>query len=292
MNMNGLRTFVLAAESENYRMVAEQLFVTQPTVTFQIRQIEEELGQPLFERTGRNIALSEFGRKFYPEAIAILSHHQNVLDKMARYKQGYTDSLTVAISPLLAETVFPSILRKFMKQHPELELSIQVIESSQIASAIDGRAVDVGLSCLPSAIPSVCNEKVHEERISLVCSHDGYDAESAPPIDPLELLQRSPIFTDNHPGYWQSLKHTIAREVDTYKMIRVTQSHIAKRFILEGMGVSFLPHSIIRRDVEEGRLLEAPLPFESLPKAETYVLYKYLHSKEKAFISYIADFHI
>src|SRR5699024_8413785 len=290
MDTRTLETFVTAAEFENYRMAAETLYITQPAVTFQIRQLEKEIGEKLFVKSGRQMMLTRTGRLFYQEAKMMLAQYEKSLEHINRFRQGYDQSISVAISPLLADTILPSVLRAYTKQFPNVELSIQVLESYEIAPVVANGRVDIGLSCLPG--PSdVHTLKFHEEPIALVCTHDGYDAESGPVIDAKALLEKHFIFTDNHPDYWSGLKKQLKQTLPSYKFLQVTQSHITKRFVLEGIGVSFLPKSIINRDIMEGRLLEVPVPFMDLPSASMYIVYKYEHELESKFAAFVSNFH-
>lgn len=290
MDTNTLRTFILAAEFENFRIVAEKMYMTQPAVTFQIRHLEKELGDKLFIKKGRNIALTEFGRLFYMEAKKLLETYEDSLVKLNRFKQGFDKTVRIAISPLLADTILPSILREFTNRYPTVELAIQVLESNQISNMIEKGKVDIGISCLPG-YSTINTTKIHEESVSLVCSHDGYDAESGPIVDAQDLLERNIIISDNHPVYWGEIKEQIKINLSSYKFMKVNQSHITKRFVLEGIGVSFLPKSIINREIIEGRLLEVSVPFIKLPTASMYILYKYDHQIESEFVRFVSNYH-
>ncbi|WP_164668835.1 LysR family transcriptional regulator [Virgibacillus doumboii] len=290
MDTRTLETFILAAEYENFRMAAEKLFITQPAVTFQIRQLEKEVGDKLFVKNGRQIMLTQTGRLFYQEAKLILKQYEKSVDNINRFRQGYDKSIRIAISPLLADTILPSILRVYTKQHPNVELSIKVLESKDIPTVVENGTVDIGLSSLPGSA-KVNTLKIHEESVALVCSHDGYDAESGPVIDAKNLLENDIIFTDNHPAYWDDIKLELKKHMSTYKLMKVSQSHITKRFVLEGIGISFLPKSIINREIMEGRLMEIPVTFMKLPTAGMYIIYKYEDETVTEFAEFISNFH-
>ncbi|SHF54772.1 LysR family transcriptional regulator [Ornithinibacillus halophilus] len=73
MDIRTIQAFLLAAEHENFRVVAEKLYVTQPAISTKIKLLEKELGDKLFIKEGRNVVLTEFGRFFYEEAKSILT---------------------------------------------------------------------------------------------------------------------------------------------------------------------------------------------------------------------------
>ncbi|MFB4169145.1 LysR family transcriptional regulator [Virgibacillus sp. JSM 102003] len=285
-----LKTFILAAEQENFRIVSEKLFITQPAVSSQIRQLEKEIGGKLFNKCGRHIKLTELGRLFHTEAKEIVAQSERSLSQISKFQQGFNKTLRIAISPLLADTILPSILREYTKEFPHVELSIKVLESMEIASVVEEGIVDVGLSCLPGE-SNVSWIKLHEESVGLVCNHDGYDEESGPIVDAKEVLESNIVLTDNHPSYWNNLKEQLKYTLSSYQFMSVTQSHIAKRFVLEGIGVSFLPKSIVNREIIEGRLMEIPVFFMELPTASMYIIYKYEHEIESEFVKFISDFH-
>lgn len=280
----------MAAELENFRAVAEHLYVTQPAITLQMKQLEKELDGKLFSRDGRNIVLTEFGRLFYKQAKEIITHYEKSLEIMNSFKQGYHKTMRLAISPMFADTILPRVLREYTRRFPHVELSIQVVESAKIAALVENRTVDIGLSCMPGS-SSVQSVMFYEEAVSLVCKHDGYDAESGPIIDAEKLLEQHIIFTDNHPTYWPPLKEQLKKKIQPLKMMRVNQTHATKRFVMEGIGVSFLPRSIINRELLEGHLLEVPTPFTEELTAGMYVVYKYDHQMESEFVDFIVKYH-
>ena len=290
MDIRTIKTFILAAEYENYREVAEILYITQPAISFQIKQLEKELGGQLFVKDGRNIVLTEFGKMFYREALEISTQYETSIHRMNQFQQGFNKLVRIAISPMLADTILPTVLHNYMVSHPNVELTIQVMESKEITEQIENGIVDIGLSCLPGS--SLINTiQFHEENVSLIIRHDGYDSESGPILDPIEILENNIVFTDNHPFYWADLKEKLTAIFPALRMMKVNQSYITKRFVLEGMGVSFLPKSSINKELLEGRLLEVPIDIIDIPKASMYFVYKNKQQFDPELINFISSFH-
>ncbi len=290
MEIKWLNTFSIAAEELNYRKTAEKLYITQPAVSLHIRQLEEELQETLFEKKGRHIQLTEFGRIFRIEAMSLIQNYENVLQKMKSVKQGYHKTFTIGMTSLLIDSIFPSIIRRYQEKNQDIELAIQVTESSQLQKMIEDDQIDIAFSCLPSSSGSLFCKKLFSDSITLAVPHDGYDSETAPPLDPYGLMNQSIIFTHHHPGYWDLLKREIQRYVPSSRFLRITQSHAAKRFIQEGMGISFLPSFAINREIQEGRMLAIDTPFLDLPSCSIYSLHKYDHSYEKEFLAFVNSF--
>jgi LysR family transcriptional repressor of citA len=284
MDIRWLRTFVAAARYENFRHAAETLFLAQPTVTVHIKQLENILGVSLFERKGRNIALSPAGRRFLPKAAGILEMYDAGIHDLESWRQGYDRKLTLAVSPLIAASTLPWTLRRFVDRHPNIEVFVQVLESKDIAEAVNAGDADLGLSRMGTKLSGLDCQKLEEEPVVLVAPHDGGDFESSPPVDAEQLLQEQLILTHNHPEYWDELLYELRNKYRSLRTMVVSQVHITKRFIEEGLGISFLPLSSVRRELLEGRLLEVHTELIRLPTASTYLIRKTSTPESESFV--------
>lgn len=292
MEFQWLNTFITAVECGSFRRAAELLYISQPSVTVHIKQLEKELGIFLFHRDGKRIKLTEEGRRYLVHAKRLLEVYQHGLEDLTAFSQGYTRKLILGISPLIADTILPYVLKSYTKQYPEVEISVKIIESVEIEQAVLKEEVDLGLSCLNSRHPNLISELLSKDRVILVAPHDGRDAESAPPLDEEEVLTCNYIITHNHPAYWDILSRQIKSKYPSVRMMKVSQVHITKRFIVEGLGASFLPKSTVRRELLVGRLLDVDCHSIQMPEANTYAIMKYDHSKQREFLKFVSNYRL
>ncbi|MCA1058853.1 LysR family transcriptional regulator [Rossellomorea aquimaris] len=292
MDLNVVKTFITAAEFNHFRKAAERLFISQPTVTVHIKQLEKELGVTLFERDGKKIRLTESGRAYLQHAKRLLETYEEGISDLQSISQGYTATLKLAISPLIADNILPFVLKQFLKNHPEVEISVEIIESSEIESAVLRDTADIGISCLPCYSSELQQTLLFSDKVILVVPHDGRDFESAPPLEEEEVLESNYLLTHNHPGYWDELSHTVKQFFPRVRTIKVSQTHITKRFISEGLGISYLPSSTVRRELLEGRLLEVETKSFPLPEANTYAVTKYQHTIQQEFLHFLSRFRV
>jgi len=290
MDLKWIRTFITAAKYENFRKTSEELFISQPTVTVQIKLLEEEIGSTLFQRDGRKVNLTEDGRRFLPYAQKLLGIYESGMSDLNRFRQGFNQKLTLSISPLIAETIMPFVLKRYMTLHPEIEINVQVADSEFIADAVLNGDVDLGLSNQHIKNSDLICRPLYDDPVVLIVPHDGKDSETAPPLDAEELLQKNYLITHNHPEYWDQLLRSVRAVVPELRTMAVSQVNVTKRFIIEGLGISFLPSSTVRRELLEGRLLEAPCPFINMPVSKTYAILKYEHPKEMHFLEFLGQF--
>ncbi|HET7657309.1 MAG TPA: LysR family transcriptional regulator [Bacillales bacterium] len=291
MDTRWLRTFVVAAHFENFRQAAERLFIAQPTVTVHIRHLEQEVGASLFERTGRNIRLTEAGKRFLPYAEKTLEHHDLGLQRLLSWRQGYEERLSLAVSPLIAGSILPYVIRQFTERHPHTEIIVQVAESIEIGAMIEKGEADLGLSRIKPSQAQLSVGKLYNDPIICVAPHDGGDFESSPPLDLAELCEELILFTYSHPNFWDELLATLRSNKLSPRTMVVTQVNVTKRFIEEGLGFSFLPQSSVRRELMEGRLLEVDVTHLDLPTAATYLLTRNETKIVTKFKSFLGEYY-
>ncbi|UTR15767.1 LysR family transcriptional regulator [Salipaludibacillus sp. LMS25] len=275
MNITWLRTFVTAAEFENFYKTSEVLFLSQPTVTVHIRNLEKELGIPLFMKKGRNVRLTSYGREFLKHAHTIMTNVDEGLDHIEKLRQGYNKTLTIAVSPLIASTYLPFWMKQFLKTNKHVEIDVYVLESNLIAEEVDKGKADIGLSRQDSRTPGLVCEKIYEEPVKIVAPYDLDITPTAVEVTLEEIINTYVLLTHNHPEYWESVLLELKNTYRQVRTMKVSQVSITKRFIEEGIGFSILPHSTLKRELAEQRIREVTPSIITLPLAATYLIQKF-----------------
>lgn len=151
MELRHLRYFVAIAETGNLSRAAAKLFVAQPPLSLQLRQLEEELGGPLFVRHPKGMRLTPAGESLLPEA-------RELLERADRLKRGALPAAAVAqlrigYVPSAGSTVVPDLVQALRRRHPGVELRLQEMISDEQRDALVGGRLDAGLARHPAAHP-------------------------------------------------------------------------------------------------------------------------------------------
>ncbi|HEY8346682.1 MAG TPA: LysR family transcriptional regulator [Symbiobacteriaceae bacterium] len=271
MDTKLLQTFVVAARTLNFHKAAEQLFLAQPTVTQHIRQLEAELRVKLFERGGRRVRLTPAGERFLEYAVQLLDLYDRGVQEMTMWQKGYRERLVLAVSPLVARSTLPRVVRRFTMAHPDVDVVVRIAVSQEIPPLLVEGKAHVGLSRTPPNTRDLESYVWYTDPVTLVDRAE--DAAGDTPPDWRKVVTRTRLLTHNHPIYWDDLLLALQHMGIHVRTMEVSQVDITKIFIEEGLGVSFLPRSTVVREVAEGRLVEVPTPDLELPVAATYVLY-------------------
>lgn len=122
MSLRGLRTFCIAARYESFRTAGNELFITASAVSHQIKSLEEEIGEPLFDRTSRELTLTETGLSLYNDVSPLIEQ----LDAaVAKYKKGaISSSIRISVQPFFASEYFVPRLSEFTALHPEIDIQV------------------------------------------------------------------------------------------------------------------------------------------------------------------------
>ncbi|UOE95200.1 LysR family transcriptional regulator [Alkalihalobacillus sp. LMS39] len=284
MDIRWLKTFIICAKYENFRKASEDLFLTQPAITKHIKRLEEHLNIQLFDRKGKAVSLTPAGYKFLPYAKEFVSKYEEGIDSFESWKQGYSRKLTIAVAPQIAASFLPSLLRTFIDENPDIEVVINIVKSFQIGDEINSGKADLGLSRVKPLQDNLNVKMIHEEPVILVGASVDYegrqDVES-------EVLPTYTLITHNHPEYWDSLLNDVKRHYPTVRTMVVNQVEVTKKFIENGLGVSYLPLSMVKDEIEKSHLSEIKSEKVSTPMSATYVLTKVETTETRSFIDFL-----
>lgn len=286
MDIRWLRTFMAAAKYENFRKASEELFLTQPAITKHIKRLEEHLGMELFNRAAKTVSLTPAGIKFLPYAKEIIEKYEQGLAEFESWKQGFNRKLVIAAAPQIASSFLPSILRTFINKYPDIDVRINVLKSYEIGKEISSSRADLGLTRILPLQPNVKSKIIHEEPVILVGPNERTGASSC---NEGTILQKYRLITHNHPDYWDSLLRNVKRYYPNVHTMIVNQIEVTKRFIEEGLGVSYLPLTMVKEELSQGKLIEIKSDKIIPPKSFTYVLTKVETSETAAFSQFLKE---
>ena len=125
MELRHLRYFVAVAEALSFTRAAERLHMAQPALSVQVRQLEDELGVSLFDRSRRTIALTEGGNVMLTEARRLLSQLDNAVDLVRRTGSGAVGRIAIGFVPSASNAALPPLLRHFSQTHPEVTMHLR-----------------------------------------------------------------------------------------------------------------------------------------------------------------------
>ncbi|WP_299093118.1 LysR family transcriptional regulator [uncultured Metabacillus sp.] len=250
-----------------------------------MQRLEESISSKLFERNGKSIILTPAGYRFLPIAREIVKKYEEGLETFESWKQGYQQKVIIAAAPQIASSILPAILRRFMEKYPGIEVLINIIPSFEIGEEISSGRADIGLSRIRTIHPNVHCKTIHEDSVILV----GPANENITDNNESNVLQKYRLITHNHPEYWDGLLKIIKNSYPFVRTMKVNQIEITKRFIEQGLGISYLPTTMIKEELMLKKLVEIKADKINLPTSSTYLITKLQTNEVLTFSEFLEE---
>jgi len=149
VNIRHIEYFLAVAKCGSFTKAAQVLFVTQPTISKMIKNIEEELGVELFNRLGKAVELTDAGQVVFSQAQNIVTAVRNIsleLDDLVHLKVGH---INIGLPPMVGSSFFPHVIGKFHEQYPEVVIQLTENGAKKIENDVDSGVLDIGVTLLP-----------------------------------------------------------------------------------------------------------------------------------------------
>lgn len=257
-----LQYFVTVADELHFSKAAEKLHITQQALSFQIKQLEEELGFTLFNRTTRNVEITRAGQELLTEVNLMFEHLRQGIANAQKATRGEIGQLTIGYISTTLYSITPYYVRIFRERYPYIELSLQEMVSPTLEQSVVEGKVDVCLMNLPHTLDSnVGYEIVHKERMMLAIPREHHLAQLNE--IPFKLLANEPFviysrkykketydriiaLCQNH-GFSPNIIQEAASET---AVISLVAAGLGIALTTEGL-VSVRPHEVVYRLVTE-----------------------------------------
>ena len=140
-----LVTFVTIAEKQSFTLAAQRLYLTQSTLTAQIKQLESNLGVTLFDRTTRSVELTILGQSFLPIAKRLLNDYSTAIDEVFAQAQGKRGTVKLASSPSVLSGLLPNLVKSFRDENPQIGFLMHEYSAEKIEASVRDGTVDFGI---------------------------------------------------------------------------------------------------------------------------------------------------
>lgn len=249
ISLRGLRTFCIAARYESFRTAGEELFITASAVSHQIKSLEKELGQQLFERGSRELKLTETGRSLYEEVSPLIEKLNTVA---ASYKSGIaSSSVRISVQPFFGSEFFVPRLSEFTAKHPEIDIQVGTSDESTEKHPSDADLSIRLFRTPPANLPS-------NLLFPLRMVPAGSPAfKEAMVVRRRKIVSEFPIIVhETHPKAWAQWAEAAGVELpEKTKVIRLDSTIAVLRAAQRGIGAALVPVPMGELWIKEGSVV-------------------------------------
>jgi DNA-binding transcriptional LysR family regulator len=267
-----LRVFQTVARHLSFSRAAEELHLTQPAVSAQVKELEGHAGLPLFERLGKRIYLTAAGTELLEHSRAIVQQFHEAEEAMARLKGVAGGRLNVAVISA-GDYFFPRLLAEFTRRYPGVALNLTVHNRERLLRQLAENETDLAIMVRPPEGEDTVHEAFAPHAYVIVAAPD-HPLASARRIPLDRLLGEAFIVRERGSDTWNSMREAFGRRFGEVKAAMEIQSNeTIKQAVIAGMGVSFLSSHAVALDVRVGNLVV--LPVEGFPAMRSwYVVHR------------------
>lgn len=290
MNIDSLKMFCLVADEGSISKAARLNFVSQPAVTRQIRQLEEQYGANLFERTAGKLTLSEAGKILYPYAKEIVEYSKRSFEAIQEITANQETVLNVGASSTIGEYLLPGLLGDFSKSYPNLKFSLSIGNTPSILSKLENNEIDIAFVEGAVENENFSREKFTEDDLILVISSNHHWKDKTQ-IDIHELSEEKMIWREADSGTRQIVENAlhVYEILDKIKSAMELGSYQSIKSAVEAdLGVSILPKLTVAKELKYGTLHELKVSDFNISRDLWMVQKK--HRFAKTGLKYFVDF--
>ena len=263
MDFDQLHTFLEIVRLKSFSKAAQTCFRTQPAISAQVRQLEQELKTSLFERFGSRISLTTAGRIFAGYAEQILDLRRRAQDNINELERNPRGELVIAANEATCIYVLPQVFASYNRLFPAVQLQVDRSYGSRVVEAVMENVADFGLTQLPVAERRLQVVDIHHDEICLIAPA-GHPLGKLPSVNASDLVEY-PLLLPKQGATRSRLNAWLEPvEEDLRIVMELDSTEMIKRFVLAGLGLSFLAASNCREDVDAGRLISVSLAPEPM----------------------------
>ncbi len=276
-----LQVFHTVARLLSFTKAAESLHMTQPAVTFQVRQLEEYFNTRLFDRTHNRISLTEAGERVYKYADRIFALYAEMENSVRDLTGEVSGVLMLGASTTIAEYMLPALLGDFKAKYPEVSIRLQVANTDGIVSMVENNIIDLGVVEAPVSNKNLVVETCRMDQMVLIVP-PGHELANEKSVPITELTRYPYICREEGSGTREVMLEAMsaagANPADLNIVMELGSPEAVKGAVEAGMGVSILSRATIEKEIKLGSLvainIEQPLerPFSFVHQKQKFRL--------------------
>lgn len=269
MNLRDLKYIVAVAETKSFVKAAEQCFVSQPTLSMQIKKLENSLNIKIFERNNKHVLVTEIGKQVIETAKRILQDAEHI-SILAKHEQDpFAGDFTLGAFPTIAPYILPKLIPLIKKKLPNLRLILVEEKTDILLHKLKTGLIDAALLAGPVHDESLIAEKLFDDEFKLAVATNHPLAEQTT-INPDELTNQPLLLLDEgHCLRDQALQFCQLSGIDEEQNVRATSLETLRQMVIAGTGITFMPTIAVQNNDDNIRYI----PFEEpKPKRTIYLV--------------------
>jgi DNA-binding transcriptional LysR family regulator len=293
VDLSQLEIFLSIAEEKSFSRAAEKMLRTQPAISIAIKRLEEELGEPLFDRSSKNGSMTEAGKILFSYAQRMLNLRDEAKEAISELRGMFRGRLTIGANESTSLYLLPPLLMEYRKRHPKIKIEVFRNVSERIPFEVQERNLDFGFLSYDPMNPQLQSIEIHRDELVLV-------------VPPKHRLAKQKQVAVKDLGEEQFVAHNVKTPSRTkiFELfaqnrtplnicIELATLETIKEFVLLGVGIAILPRLAVESEINSGKLVEVQVKGMKIEKVLRLVYRREqsLSHAAKSFLDIVKERH-
>lgn len=264
IDIRHLQYFIEVARLHSFTKAAESLFITQPTISKTIRNIEDELGVTLFDRSGKRIELTDAGRIIHEQAQPIVKSFQSLSSELGDLKNLKKGHIRLGLPPMVGSSFFPEVIGQFHTQYPQVTMQIFEDGAKKVEVDVESGLLDIGVAVLPTDDELFHSFSFVREKLMLLV-HPSHRLAGREAVPLAELSEENFVFfREDFALHDRIITECVKVGFQPHIVYESSQWDLISGMVAANLGIALLPETICR-EIDRERIRILPLIEPSIP---------------------------
>lgn len=245
MDIRQLEYFVEVARQKSFSKAADILYISQPSISKYIRELENELGVALLYRNTKSVELTDYGEAILEQAQQIISSFQNITGQLEEVSKLRTGKIHIGLPPITGVTALAHLLGNFKKEYPNIEINFYEFGSKKIEAAIQEGLLDIGVICVPSDNNGVYEMLPFVKDPLKIIMHANHPLAKQTEVHYSDLTNEKFVLYSSDFGLHDTIMERCWQAgFNPHVIFKTSQRELMTQIIAAGLGVAFLPSRV------------------------------------------------
>lgn len=293
MNTVYLKTFIEVVNVGSFSKAADNLFITQPAVTKQVKMLENDFGVVLLKRYGIQVVVTKEGKDFYKYAMNILNKEEELYAKFCKEEGEISGTLDIYSSSLPANYLLDQILFEFSEKYKNISYNIKKIDSKSVYQNVESGITGFGFTGIKNKRKNIEHIQIAKDQLVLAVPADKFAYLKEKELDMDFVIKQDIIIRSQGSATLKLFEEAMGKENYTLKDLKIKavieDNEIIKKMVLKGMGVSVMSRLSIDKEVKENLIIPVEIKNMQLTRGIYYIYCKnrYFSSVDEKFREFI-----
>ncbi len=271
ITLRQLQIFEAVAQTHSYTRAAEKLFMTQPAVSMQMKQLEESVGLPLFERHGKKIVITKGGEKLRKHGDKIIRRFEALQNSLSKYKKGYHEQIKISAATT-ANHFVTHMMAEFSRLHQDINITLDITNRKTLVKQLQDYSPDFVIMGEPPSKLDLTSQMIMENPLVVIASpeHSLANKNRLDVIPMTEIVEEPFVVREEGSGTKAAIRrHFKKHGHDFFSSYEMSSNESIKHAVVAGLGLGIVALHTIKLELEAGKLV--------ILNVENFPLERYWH---------------